>query len=430
MTELELARAIAAGEAPSPSRFGSFDLWAIRITGTGRAERTSLNETVWRDPGTWLSAETLARCNGLPVVLEHPRGSTLNGREFAARAVGSVLLPYVADTEGVRNDGDPDRLGPDVWAVVRIYDDALSEAMRQRPHSTSPAVAFKGSDGNETYHLPDGSQVLLEGTPSLIDHVALVSGNPGGVWDKGAGPSGVRNDLEDKLMADETPPVGEDVKTEVAPGPGDHDGEKLDKLLTHLDSVAKRLDGLDALAKRIEALEASQTARGGGTGDDDRSPTEIAHGEAKRVAADSFDHVARAEREREDAAARADAQARADAVYQALGERAPAPMAGEALLNYRRRLLRGVRRFGRDGLSKMDTDRMSGSDFDLIEAKLYADAVDASKSPEIIPGVLREVVKVDQAGRRVSTFYGDHTYIRHFKGPTRRVAGFNTRSHG
>src|SRR5690242_4236715 len=111
-TELDTARLIASGQLSSPTRVGNFDLWAVRITGTGRAERDALNETVWRDPGTWLSDETLARCAGLPVCVEHPRGGVLNSADFAARVVGSVLFAYVADAQGIGNDS-----GPDLWAI-------------------------------------------------------------------------------------------------------------------------------------------------------------------------------------------------------------------------------------------------------------------------------------------------------------------------
>jgi D-arabinose 1-dehydrogenase-like Zn-dependent alcohol dehydrogenase len=50
MNEMDLARLIAAGEAPSPSPFGTSYLVALRVSGTGLADRPSLNERVWRDP--------------------------------------------------------------------------------------------------------------------------------------------------------------------------------------------------------------------------------------------------------------------------------------------------------------------------------------------------------------------------------------------
>jgi hypothetical protein len=46
MNEMDLARLIAAGEAPSPSPFGTSYLVALRVSGTGLADRPSLNERV------------------------------------------------------------------------------------------------------------------------------------------------------------------------------------------------------------------------------------------------------------------------------------------------------------------------------------------------------------------------------------------------
>jgi colicin import membrane protein len=96
MNESEAAGAIACGAMPSPTRFGNSVLVALRISGTGAAVRPSIGETVWRDPAIWLSEATIARCAGLPVILDHPAKS-LDTEEFAARSVGAILFPYVAD---------------------------------------------------------------------------------------------------------------------------------------------------------------------------------------------------------------------------------------------------------------------------------------------------------------------------------------------
>ena len=55
--------------------------------------------------------------------------------------------------------------------------------------STSPSVVFCGASGGaEVPDVMGEDNFFIEGTPFLIDHVALV---PLGVWDKGGKPSGV-----------------------------------------------------------------------------------------------------------------------------------------------------------------------------------------------------------------------------------------------
>lgn len=75
LTELELAQRIRDGTAPSPMKFSNMWLVNIRITGTGLAYRTGLKEHVWRDPNLYLNDEFLQRCNGLPVIANHPDGA-------------------------------------------------------------------------------------------------------------------------------------------------------------------------------------------------------------------------------------------------------------------------------------------------------------------------------------------------------------------
>src|ERR1035437_2557571 len=156
MNELETARAIASGQISSPQMVAGFALWAIRITSTGAAERAHLNEKVWRPADVWLNEETLARIAALPVIFEHPDG-LLDSKEYVARTVGTVQFAYIADEAGVQNE-----IGPDIWAVCRLYDADMINALAENKLSTSPSVVFNASDGNETINLDDGSHVLLE----------------------------------------------------------------------------------------------------------------------------------------------------------------------------------------------------------------------------------------------------------------------------
>ena len=73
MNELDVARAMAAGDLISPQQY-SKNLWlfAIRISGTGLAYRDGIQEYVWRDASIYLDPEFQARAMGLPVIFDHP----------------------------------------------------------------------------------------------------------------------------------------------------------------------------------------------------------------------------------------------------------------------------------------------------------------------------------------------------------------------
>jgi 8-oxo-dGTP pyrophosphatase MutT (NUDIX family) len=174
MDELGVARAMAAGDLEGPQRYMNMWLFNIRITGTGVAYRRLLDEHVYRHPDNYLTEEFLARCNGLPVVWMHPKKSaTLTSEEYGKRVVGSIFLPYI------RND--------EVWGIAKIHDDEAAEDMQAGQLSTSPAVVFRKSDST-SFKNEDGSTLLIEGKPILLDHVAIC---PLGVWDKGDEPTGV-----------------------------------------------------------------------------------------------------------------------------------------------------------------------------------------------------------------------------------------------
>lgn len=209
MNELGVAKAIAAGELTSPQHYMNIDLFALRISGTGVAFRNEKKdpdsgkvlqkeEFVYRRPENYLTEEFLERCNGLPVVLMHPGKAVLDSDEFASRIVGTILYPYIRDDE--------------VWGVAKIYDAASAEMMRRMPLSTSPGVLL--GNGDQKLKLEDGTNMLLEGAPSLVDHLAICAH---GVWDKDGPAAGVEsNGVEDVPLAPK--PIGEDVMRAIACG--------------------------------------------------------------------------------------------------------------------------------------------------------------------------------------------------------------------
>ena len=178
MNETGVAQAIADGRLTSPQHYDNMWLFAIRITGTGVAYRHKHKEFVWRDPALYMTPEFLARCNGKPVIMEHPKKGFLNSKEFADRIIGTTVLPYLKEVE------------QEVWGIIAIYDDEAATMMRDEQLSTSPCVVFRDPTVNNTVELEDGSKLLIEGLPSLYDHIAVVRA---GVWDKGGDPVGVLN---------------------------------------------------------------------------------------------------------------------------------------------------------------------------------------------------------------------------------------------
>ncbi len=186
MHEMDVAKAVRDKELASPVYFGDFMLVNMRITGTGASYRSARDEFVWRDPAIYMNQDFLERCNGLPVIMDHPKGGNLDSKEFANRAVGTIVLPYL------------DEAAKEVWGVAKIYDEAAKQLIADGKLSTSPAVVFIKDPGYEK-KLKDGKHILVEGEPELLDHLALCHL---GVWDKDGPPKGV----ESNVVADSEQP--------------------------------------------------------------------------------------------------------------------------------------------------------------------------------------------------------------------------------
>jgi len=172
--ELDIAKRMAAGELLSPQRYENVWLFDLRITGTGTSYRTEHEEYVYRPPENFLTEEFRQRCNGLPVIFEHPKKSILNSDEYRDRSIGTIFLPYLTETE--------------VRGIAKVFDDDAARLMPTSHASTSPAVIFRDAGSAETVEV-DGQSVLIEGKPSYLDHLAICEE---GVWDKGGGGSRTR----------------------------------------------------------------------------------------------------------------------------------------------------------------------------------------------------------------------------------------------
>lgn len=252
MDETHIAEAIRDGELASPQKYANSWYFAIRITGTGAAYRNQLKEYVWRDSSIYLNDHFLNRCNGLPVIVEHPAGLMLDGEEYHDRNIGTIVLPFIPTATFL--ESTPKAKPDDVWGVTRVLDESAAHYMRDHDVSTSPAVVFSNPDVNDTIKMEDGKHLLVEGKPSLLDHVAVVDL---GTWDLGGAPTGVDNSNSEK---DVDMATEEDKKEEMEEEKKEDRKdaaaatEKLDKILAHLDSAHSKMD---TLAKRMDAYESA-----------------------------------------------------------------------------------------------------------------------------------------------------------------------------
>ena len=438
MDELQIARAMAAGELPSPQHYENMVMFAIRITGTGVAYRTAVNEFVFRNPDLYLNDEFLARCNGLPVISEHPEKASLNSEEFADRVIGSVVLPYIS--------------GNEVWGISRIYDETAAGLMEKHQLSTSPTVVFRDPAVNSTVKLEDGATLLIEGKPSLLDHVAICIQ---GVWDKGGPPSGVStNNVQEIQMTEDELKAKADAEAKEAEAKAKADSEakaKADadeKLSKFMDSVMARMDSIEASMKANTKADndlPTQTAADKAKADAEAKEKEEAEAKAKADAEEAEKEAAakadaeetrkkiadlesRMPKEMSDAdyAEMADAQAKADSVFSAFGDSAPRPLRGENLLGYRKRLASKLK-IHSDSWKSVDINALPDTAIDVAEKQIYADSVKAAAHPVDIPaGTLHTREKKDENGQLVRTFVGDpNAWMGNFKGIPMKQAGIS-----
>lgn len=459
--ELDVAKAIRDGELTSPQRYANVWLFDMRITGTGAAYRSGAKEFAWRDPSLYLNDEFLERCNGLPVIWEHPEASMLNSEEFSRRVVGTIVVPYIK--------------GQDVWGVAKIYDDETATVMLTKQMSTSPAVVLKGGDSVKV-PMEDGSVILVEGKPALLDHLAICEQ---GVWDKLQAPSGVNTDFGGQRMADDTHEAKEkeaeaaELKAEAKKMEAKEDkkdaaveekkadadgGQLLDKVLAKLDAMCARMDAFDKKevekpdAKKDEDeagdVKAKELAADKAKKDADEEDDKKEEKKADKAKKDADEDEKKADMARQDAEDRAtlrrrldemerkipkelsdkdysdmaEAQAKADSVFHAFGDRAPRPLQGEDLTGYRKRLAKGLQKHS-DRWSNIDLGTLHQDALSIAEADIYREAAIVARNPvDLAAGTLREIVQNDRfTGLRTSTFVGKNTFITGMKPPAPRA---------
>lgn len=427
--ELGIARLMAFDGLESPQRYGKMHLFDMRITGTGAAYRLNDDEFVWRDPSLCCNDEFLARCNGLPVVFEHPDKAILDSKEFSDRIVGTIMLPYIK--------------GEEVWGIARIYDDETAEMLSNVQLSTSPGVVLTAADLDNKIELDSGKMLLVEGKPSLIDHLAICEQ---GVWDKAMAPKGVRLDSakQGAGMAEEAERE-EDKKADAAKKDADDMPAKIQAIADAVGKLSARMDAMDA-SKKDAAEEDEKKA----DAEDEKSEEKKADKAKKDADEDDGDKAAKADsvpaevmnqiRDLQsripaalsdaDVNALADAQEKADAVASAFGERSIRPMAGETPINYRRRIASKYRDHSPDWKG-VDLAALPDAALAVAEKAIFADAIRAADEGASAPnGGLVRITKSDDTGRRYYEYRGSPSaWMDGFAMRPKIAAGFNTK-HG
>ncbi len=432
VTELDTAKNIRDGVLPSPQKIGNLWLFAIRISGTGLSFRPTLNEYVERQPENYLTDEFLERCNGLPVVWKHPKGNKLDSDSFKERVIGTVFLPYIAENE--------------VWGIAKVFDTDAAEIMDKHQLSTSPGVTFAAGT-NARVQLKDGSSLLIEGNPNLLDHIAIVEE---GVWDKGGEPSGVLSENAQVVMTEASRADSSD-QTDSNIGETD-----MDEILELLKGIAA---GQAELVKRVEALEADESeeapvnaqteeaaklSAAEGAKKDDAMPAPVLNvpevkkddapvvAPAPEVKAEPAAYVAdkarmdalekeigelkaNAKEPTEDKAKEfAVAQKKADSVEQAYGDSARRPLRGESVMDYRKDLLK-KHQVRSEKYKSISIDAITDpATLAIVEDEIYADSLRAASSVDgLSDGVMVKSV-VSRGGREITEYRGKGSFTRNF----------------
>lgn len=424
LNETEVAALIADGTLSSPQFFINMWMFAIRVTGTGVTWRSADQQMAFRNPDDYLTPEFLQRVAGVPLIWLHPEKNKLDSDEFAKRVIGTLTNSWVADNG-------------EVWAIARVYDAEAAEIMATRQLSTSPTVTY--SEAQDSIIKIDGQPLLVEGSPVLLDHVAICEQ---GVWDKLLAPTGVKSDSipneaekmdEEKIVA----LINQTLDARMAKA----DSEEADRKAKADAEEAAKKEKADAEAKEAEEAKAKADA-------EEKAAKEKADAEAKEKA--DAEEAERMAKEKADSELRqqiadlrsriptelsdeernevADAQVKADSVFSCFGKRAPVPLSGEKPLAYRRRLMIQLQEHSPD-FKSVDLSSIADSALlSVAEKTIYADA-QKSASLSVGPGMLREIKRADATGRQISTFEGDPAATwAPFQSGKRQVTSFNNQA--
>jgi len=121
----------------------------------------------------------------------------------------------------------------------------------------------------------------------------------------------------------------------------------------------------------------------------------------------------------------ASAQEQAEVAFQSFGDHAPAPMTGESIGTYKRRLASKMQGHSEKWKNTKLTGITDESTLDVIAADIYNDAVAvARRGADVVPGQLMPVSRRTPAGHTVIEYRGSPgAWMRPLAGATRRATG-------
>jgi hypothetical protein len=210
------------------------------------------------------------------------------------------------------------------------------------------------------------------------------------------------------------------------------DGELEIKHGKEKDDSAKKADAKKADAKKADDDDDDKKSDDDDDDKKDDSTRSDEVGTLRRQIADQKVMIERLNammkpRSDEEHAAFADAQARADAVFNGFGQRAPRPLEGEALLDYRKRLATKLKTHS-TAWKSVKLSQLPEEAFGIAEGQIYSDADSAAANPvDLGAGEMRMVTKIDPStGVRSNVFFGKESFVKEMGRPGRRVASFRT----
>ncbi|EML0037899.1 NUDIX domain-containing protein [Enterobacter roggenkampii] len=419
LNETEVAALIADGTLSSPQFFINMWMFAIRVTGTGVTWRSADQQMAFRNPDDYLTPEFLQRVAGVPLIWLHPEKNKLDSDEFAKRVIGTLTNSWVADNG-------------EVWAIARVYDAEAAEIMATQQLSTSPTVTY--SEAQDSIIKIDGQPLLVEGSPVLLDHVAICEQ---GVWDKLLAPTGVKSDSipneAEKMDKEELKALMRECLADMQKEKADSDAkEKADaeerEAKEKADAEEKeKADAAEAEEKAAKEKADADAKEKADAEEAERMQKEKADSQLRQEIADLRSRIPTelSDEERNEVA---DAQVKADSVFSCFGKRAPVPLSGEKPLAYRRRLMIQLQEHSPD-FKSVDLSSIADSALlSVAEKTIYADA-QKSASLSVGPGMLREIKRADATGRQISTFEGDPAATwAPFQSGKRQVTSFNNQA--
>jgi hypothetical protein len=122
-------------------------------------------------------------------------------------------------------------------------------------------------------------------------------------------------------------------------------------------------------------------------------------------------------------------QERYDRAFQHWGMKAPEPVIGEPVDDYRRNLAVKAKRLLPDGneLKPVQFRALGTDTLDILEPRLLKECQEAAFRPDSVPpGEMRRVEKIDGNGLKIVEWIGQRSFIEDFKQIPRRVLGFRT----